>query len=109
MGEATWYINGAAIQPDDTDWTVTTDGSHHALTLSNAQPQHAGEVTFAARDAVASARLSVLGKWLAEIPALQFGSEAHSTPTSPTPKPLCLRWVTIKNWIFCRSIRSPRA
>ncbi|XP_059126628.1 obscurin [Peromyscus eremicus] len=60
VGEATWYINGAAIQPDDTDWTVTADGSHHALVLSNAQPQHTGEVTFAARDAVASARLSVL-------------------------------------------------
>nr|XP_042140006.1 obscurin isoform X4 [Peromyscus maniculatus bairdii] len=60
VGEATWYINGAAIQPEDTDWTVTADGSHHALTLSNAQPQHTGEVTFAARDAVASARLSVL-------------------------------------------------
>lgn len=70
VGEATWYINGAAIHPDDTDWTVTADGSHHALTLSNAQPQHAGEVTFAARDAVASARLSVLGEWSPEIPSL---------------------------------------
>lgn len=70
VGEATWYINGAAIHPDDTDWTVTADGSHHALTLSNAQPQYAGEVTFAARDAVASARLSVLGEWLPEIPSL---------------------------------------
>lgn len=73
VGEATWYINGAAVQPDDTDWTVTADGSHHALMLSNAQPQHAGEVTFAARDAVASARLSVLGEWAAEVPRLQFG------------------------------------
>uniref|UniRef100_A0A8C6S235 Obscurin n=1 Tax=Nannospalax galili TaxID=1026970 RepID=A0A8C6S235_NANGA len=61
VGEATWYINGAAIQPNDVDWTVTADGNHHALQLNNAQPQHAGEVTFAARDAVASARLSVLG------------------------------------------------
>lgn len=70
VGEATWYINGAAVQPDDADWTVTSDGSHHTLTLNSAQPQHAGEVTFAARDAVASARLSVLGEWLAETPAL---------------------------------------
>lgn len=97
VGEATWYINGAAIQPEDADWTVTADGSHHALTLSNAQPQHAGEVTFAARDAVASARLSVLGEWLAEIPSLQFGSEVHPTPTSPSPRPLCLTWMTIKS------------
>uniref|UniRef100_A0A2I3SJ68 non-specific serine/threonine protein kinase n=1 Tax=Pan troglodytes TaxID=9598 RepID=A0A2I3SJ68_PANTR len=61
MGEASWYINGAAVQPDDSDWTVTADGSHHALLLRSAQPHHAGEVTFACRDAVASARLTVLG------------------------------------------------
>lgn len=85
MGEATWYINGAAIQPDDADWTVTADGSHHALILNNAQPQHRGEVTFAARDAVASARLSVLGEWLAEVPSLEFGSGARPSPTSLPP------------------------
>uniref|UniRef100_A0A671FYC7 Obscurin n=1 Tax=Rhinolophus ferrumequinum TaxID=59479 RepID=A0A671FYC7_RHIFE len=61
VGEATWYINGAAVQPNDADWTVTAEGSHHALLLRRAQPHHAGEVTFAARDAVASARLTVLG------------------------------------------------
>ncbi|XP_058286464.1 obscurin isoform X1 [Hylobates moloch] len=61
VGEASWYINGAAVQPDDSDWTVTADGSHHALLLRSAQPHHAGEVTFACRDAVASARLTVLG------------------------------------------------
>ncbi|XP_063470056.1 obscurin isoform X4 [Symphalangus syndactylus] len=61
VGEACWYINGAAVQPDDSDWTVTADGSHHALLLRSAQPHHAGEVTFACRDAVASARLTVLG------------------------------------------------
>lgn len=64
VGEATWYVNGAAVQPDDEDWTVTADGSHHTLLLCNAQPHHAGEVTFAARDAVTSARLTVLGGWL---------------------------------------------
>nr|XP_021545583.1 obscurin [Neomonachus schauinslandi] len=61
VGEATWYVNGAAVQPDDPDWMVTADGSHHTLLLRAAQPHHAGEVTFAARDAVASARLTVLG------------------------------------------------
>uniref|UniRef100_A0A452G6J3 non-specific serine/threonine protein kinase n=1 Tax=Capra hircus TaxID=9925 RepID=A0A452G6J3_CAPHI len=61
VGEATWYINGASVQPDDADWTVAADGSHHALLLHRAQPHHAGEVTFAAHDAVASARLTVLG------------------------------------------------
>ncbi|XP_057346837.1 obscurin isoform X19 [Manis pentadactyla] len=61
LSEATWYINGATVQPDDAEWTVTVDGSHHTLLLCAAQLHHAGEVTFAARDAVASARLTVLG------------------------------------------------
>ncbi|XP_064239759.1 obscurin-like isoform X1 [Aotus nancymaae] len=61
VGEASWYINGAVVQPDDADWTVTADGSHHTLLLRRAQPHHAGEVTFACRDAVTSARLTVLG------------------------------------------------
>nr|XP_036873103.1 obscurin isoform X5 [Manis javanica] len=61
LSEATWYINGATVQPDDAEWTVTVDGSHHTLLLCGAQLHHAGEVTFAARDAVASARLTVLG------------------------------------------------
>lgn len=64
VGEATWYINGTAVQPDDVDWMVTADGSHHTLLLRRARPHHAGEVTFAARDAVASAQLTVLGGWL---------------------------------------------
>ncbi|XP_071075350.1 obscurin isoform X4 [Desmodus rotundus] len=61
VGEATWYINGVAVQLDDADWTVTADGSHHTLLLRCARPHHTGEVTFAARDAVVSARLTVLG------------------------------------------------
>lgn len=65
VGEATWYINGVAVQLDDADWTVTADGSHHTLLLRCARPHHTGEVTFAARDAVVSARLTVLGGWLA--------------------------------------------
>lgn len=62
VGEASWYLEGTTLQPDDPDWTVTADGSHHSLLLHHAQPHHAGEVTFAARDAVASARLSVLSE-----------------------------------------------
>lgn len=72
VGEATWYLNGVAVQPDEADWTVTAEGSHHTLLLRCAQPHHAGEVTFAARDAVASARLTVLGGWLAHWLQLKF-------------------------------------
>ncbi|KAL1780292.1 obscurin, partial [Sigmodon hispidus] len=82
VGEATWYINGAAIQPDDADWTVTADGSHHALMLNNAQPQHTGEVTFAARDAVASACLSVLALPDPPEDAEVVGRSGHSVTLS---------------------------
>ncbi|XP_063088892.1 obscurin isoform X2 [Cavia porcellus] len=61
VGEATWYLNGMAVLADDTDWMVISEGSHHALLLHHARPCHAGEVTFAAHDAVTSAWLSVLG------------------------------------------------
>uniref|UniRef100_A0A7N4PFA3 non-specific serine/threonine protein kinase n=1 Tax=Sarcophilus harrisii TaxID=9305 RepID=A0A7N4PFA3_SARHA len=59
VNEVTWYINGTEIQPDK-DWTIQVDGCRHVLLLRNAQPHHAGEVTFAARDAVSSAKLSVI-------------------------------------------------
>lgn len=62
VGDVSWYLNGVAVQPDDADWTVTADGCQHGLLLCSAQLHHAGEVTFAAREAVATARLSVLGK-----------------------------------------------
>jgi obscurin-RhoGEF protein len=78
VGEATWYINGAAVQPDDSAWSVTVDGCQHALLLHSAQSHHAGEVTFAAHDAVASARLSVLSEWLAGVPPQQVGSGTSS-------------------------------
>lgn len=113
VGEATWYINGAAVQPDDPDWMVTADGVHHALLLRGAQPHHAGEVTFAARDAVASARLTVLGEWLGTSAAgrggallfqpqglpgllrgpLPGGLRAHSLPGSQAPRPLLAQTV----------------
>uniref|UniRef100_A0A6I8NYZ4 Uncharacterized protein n=1 Tax=Ornithorhynchus anatinus TaxID=9258 RepID=A0A6I8NYZ4_ORNAN len=59
-GEVTWYLNGAEVQPGP-DWALTADGPRYTLTLRRAQDHHAGEVTFAAREAVATARLSVLG------------------------------------------------
>ncbi|XP_028934062.1 obscurin [Ornithorhynchus anatinus] len=67
-GEVTWYLNGAEVQPGP-DWALTADGPRYTLTLRRAQDHHAGEVTFAAREAVATARLSVLApKGLPEPP-----------------------------------------
>uniref|UniRef100_A0A2K6GY28 non-specific serine/threonine protein kinase n=1 Tax=Propithecus coquereli TaxID=379532 RepID=A0A2K6GY28_PROCO len=82
VGDASWYINGAVVQPDDVDWTVTADGSHHALLLRRAQPHHAGEVTFACRDAVVSARLTVLGLPDPPEDAEVVGRSSHSVTLS---------------------------
>lgn len=89
VGEASWYINGAAVQPDDADWTVTADGSRHGLLLRSAQPHHAGEVTFAAREAVATARLSVLGEWS---PCGQCVRVCGGDVTASAPSPGALSW-----------------
>lgn len=91
VGEATWYINGTAVLPDN-DWTVTADGSHHTLLLHNAQLHHAGEVTFAARDAVTSARLSVLGGWFVCVKVCPFSAD-WVTPLTPG-------WMTILGWVL---------
>ncbi|XP_077879380.1 obscurin-like [Ictidomys tridecemlineatus] len=115
VGEATWYINGTAVQPDDDDWTVTADGSHHTLLLRNAQLHHAGEVTFAARDAVTSARLSVLGLPDPPEDAEVVGRSGHSVtlswvaPTSDGGGGLCGYQVEMKEgskgqWRLCHEL-----
>ncbi|XP_058436609.1 obscurin isoform X1 [Marmota monax] len=114
VGEATWYINGTAVQPDD-DWTITADGSHHTLLLRNAQLHHAGEVTFAARDAVTSARLSVLGLPDPPEDAEVVGRSGHSVtlswvaPTSDGGGGLCGYRVEMKEgskgqWRLCHEL-----
>ncbi|KAL8164797.1 UNVERIFIED_CONTAM: hypothetical protein K2H54_007083, partial [Gekko kuhli] len=57
--EVAWYINDVDIQPDG-NWEIQADGNSYKLILKNAQPRHSGEVTFAARDAIVSAKLSVI-------------------------------------------------
>lgn len=61
INEVTWYFNDIEIQPDE-DWEIQADGNKYKLILNKAQPHHSGEVTFASREAIASAKLSVLGK-----------------------------------------------
>ncbi|XP_010016327.1 PREDICTED: obscurin-like, partial [Nestor notabilis] len=57
--EVSWYSNDVEIQSDE-DWEVRADGNKYKLTLKNAQPHHSGEVTFASREAIASAKLFVI-------------------------------------------------
>uniref|UniRef100_G1KFS2 Obscurin, cytoskeletal calmodulin and titin-interacting RhoGEF n=1 Tax=Anolis carolinensis TaxID=28377 RepID=G1KFS2_ANOCA len=57
--EVAWYINDVDIQPDET-WAIQAEGNTYTLILKTAQPHHSGEVTFAARDAIASAKISII-------------------------------------------------
>ncbi|XP_074841400.1 obscurin isoform X2 [Carettochelys insculpta] len=59
ISEVAWYINDVDIQPDE-NWEIQADGDSYKLILKKAQPHHSGEVTFAARDAITSATLSVI-------------------------------------------------
>ncbi|XP_019363471.1 PREDICTED: obscurin [Gavialis gangeticus] len=59
VSEIAWYINDMEIQPDE-NWEIQVDGNSYKLILKKAQLHHSGEVTFASRDAIASAKLSVI-------------------------------------------------
>ncbi|XP_035173164.1 obscurin isoform X6 [Oxyura jamaicensis] len=59
INEVTWYINDMEIQSNE-DWEVQADGNKYKLILRKAQPHHSGEVTFASREIIASAKLSVI-------------------------------------------------
>ncbi|XP_059495977.1 obscurin isoform X15 [Stegostoma tigrinum] len=58
--EVTWYLNETDIQSDE-HWELKADGNTHKLTVKNAQLNHSGEITFASRDAITSAKLTVIG------------------------------------------------
>ncbi|XP_075172031.1 obscurin isoform X19 [Anomaloglossus baeobatrachus] len=59
VNETSWYFNGAPIQPDE-NWSMHVDGNQYKLLLKDAQSHHSGEVAFASRDVVVSAKLIVL-------------------------------------------------
>ncbi|MGH0164440.1 UNVERIFIED_CONTAM: hypothetical protein FKN15_072699, partial [Acipenser sinensis] len=59
VAEVSWYVNDSEIHPDDT-WAFQADGNSYRLVLKVARPQLTGEVTFAARDAISSAKLTVI-------------------------------------------------
>uniref|UniRef100_A0A803VK92 Obscurin, cytoskeletal calmodulin and titin-interacting RhoGEF n=1 Tax=Ficedula albicollis TaxID=59894 RepID=A0A803VK92_FICAL len=59
VNEVTWYNNDIEIQSGE-DWEVQADGNKYKLILKKAQLHHSGEVTFASREAISSAKLSVI-------------------------------------------------
>ncbi|XP_029139630.1 obscurin [Protobothrops mucrosquamatus] len=57
--EIAWYINDVDIQPNE-NWKIEVEGNTYKLILKKAQLLHSGEITFAARDAIVSAKLTVI-------------------------------------------------
>ncbi|GCB68619.1 hypothetical protein scyTo_0008255 [Scyliorhinus torazame] len=58
--EVSWFLNETDIHSDK-HWEKRTEKNTHKLILKNAQFNHSGEITFASRDAITSAKLTVIG------------------------------------------------
>ena len=58
--EVNWYANGAELKAGDT-WAMRADGCSYHLVLRQAPALPIQEITFAARDAISMAKLTVIG------------------------------------------------
>ncbi|XP_038654386.1 obscurin isoform X3 [Scyliorhinus canicula] len=58
--EVSWFLNETDIHSDE-HWEKRTEKNTHKMILQNAQFNHSGEITFASRDAITSAKLTVIG------------------------------------------------
>lgn len=61
--EVAWYSNGAELKADDT-WGMRADGCSYHLVLRQAPAMPPQEITFAARDAISMAKLTIISKCL---------------------------------------------
>ena len=59
--EVAWYANGVEIKSSDL-WATRADGCSYHLVLSRAPLFPQQEITFAARDALSLAKLSIISK-----------------------------------------------
>ncbi|KAJ8337401.1 hypothetical protein SKAU_G00386210 [Synaphobranchus kaupii] len=57
--EVAWYANGTELRSDDS-WAIQTDGCIYRLIVKKARAQPPLEITFAARDAISIAKLTVI-------------------------------------------------
>ncbi|XP_041848261.1 obscurin-like [Melanotaenia boesemani] len=57
--EVAWYANGVELKPSDL-WAMRADGSSYRLVLRQAPLMPQQEITFAARDALSLAKLSII-------------------------------------------------
>lgn len=61
--EAAWYANGVEIKSSNL-WTIRADGCSYRLVLRQAPLLPQQEITFAARDAISMAKLTIISKFL---------------------------------------------
>ncbi|KAK7945499.1 hypothetical protein WMY93_001227 [Mugilogobius chulae] len=59
MSEVIWYANGVELKPGDL-WAMKAEGSSYHLVLKKAPLMPQQEITFAARDALSLAKLSII-------------------------------------------------
>lgn len=71
--EVAWYANGVEIKSSDL-WTKSADGRSYRLILRQAPLLPQQEITFAARDAISLAKLTIISKffWLFSYPVLFY-------------------------------------
>lgn len=63
VAEVTWYANGVELKPSDL-WGMRADGCSYHLVLGQAPLLPQQEITFAARDALSLAKLTIISKCL---------------------------------------------
>lgn len=63
--EAAWYANGVEIKSSDL-WAIRADGCSYRLVLRQAPLLPQQEITFAARDAISMAKLTIISKCLSQ-------------------------------------------
>lgn len=73
--EVAWYANGVELKPSDL-WAMKVDGSFYSLILRQAPLLPQQEITFAARDALSLAKLTIISKYL-KISIAMFSISLH--------------------------------
>lgn len=63
--EVAWYANGVEIKSSDL-WAMRADGCSYRLVLRKAPLLPQQEITFAARDALSSAKLTIISKYFCD-------------------------------------------
>lgn len=61
--ETAWYANGVEIKSSNL-WSIRADGCSYRLILKQAPLLPQQEITFAARDAISMAKLTIISKYL---------------------------------------------